>query len=107
MPTFVVRYHHTPDQCPTSNGRIREIVRTRGRELPRVAERLGVTIAGGPWVLAEEHDNVLVVHAERVEQVSALLLESGLAQWNTARISLARSLDELLTTLASTPPPLH
>jgi hypothetical protein len=107
MPTFVIRTIHTPDQCPTSNSKLRDRIQEQGPQIPKTAERLGVKIIVGPLVLGSEHEGVLVVEAERIEAINDFLLESGLIQWQTCRVSFAQSMPEALGELHRAPAPLH
>jgi len=107
MPTYVIRLSHPPDQCPSSNSKVRELIQKGAPELPKVAERLGVKIVAGPFVLGSEHDGVAVVEADRVEMVNDFLLESGMAQWNSLRVSMAQPIQEALADLSKAPPPLY
>jgi hypothetical protein len=61
----------------------------------------------GPLILGSEHEALAVVEADRVETVNDFLNETGLVQWNSARVSAARPLPEALTEIAKMPPPLY
>ena len=107
MPTYVVRLTHTSDQCPTANSKVRERVVGGAAEVPKAAERLGVKLVVGPLVLGAEHEAVTVVEANTVEAVNDFLVETGLMQWNSARVSMAQPLPEALADMERMPPPLY
>ena len=107
MPTFVIRFSHPPDQCPTSNSKVRELVQTKEPDIAALADLLGVKVVAGPLVLAAEHESLAILETDRVETVHGFLLESGLIQWNSARVSLAQPLREAIGELGRVPPPLY
>jgi hypothetical protein len=78
-----------------------------GPEIPQIAGKAGVKIVVGPLILASEHESVVVVEADRVEAVDEFVTQTGLAQWNSVRVSRAQPLSELLADLPSMPPPLY
>ncbi len=106
MPTFVITTVHTPDQCPTSNSRLRKRIQELGPQIPKIAERLGIKMVVGPLVLGSEHGGVVVVEADRIEAVNDFLLESGLIQWQSCRVSLAQTMADALGELSKVPEPL-
>ena len=75
--------------------------------MPALAARLGVKMVAGPLVLAAEHESLSILETDRAETVYGFLLESGLIQWNSARVSLAQPLEEALGELGRVPPPLY
>jgi hypothetical protein len=99
--------NHPPDQCPTSNSKVRDRIQQQASQLPKLGERLGVKITAGPFVLGAEHETVAVVEADRVEGVNDFLMESGLIQWNSARVSMAQLLPDALGELDKVPAPLY
>ena len=54
-----------------------------------------------------EHDGIAVVEAESVETVQEFILQSGLVQWNSVRVSSARTLQEAIEEMKRVPPPLY
>ena len=107
MPTYVVRSTHPPDQCPTANAKVRALVQQGAPEMPGLAQRLGLRVVAGPFVLGVEHEGLTIVEAERVEMVEEFIEASGMVQWNAVRISPARPLQEALAGLDKIPPPLY
>lgn len=61
MHRYVIRMTHPPDQCPTADARIREVVVKGAPELPRLAQRLGEKFLAGPSILGADHETVVVV----------------------------------------------
>jgi uncharacterized protein with GYD domain len=106
MSTYVVRLTHTPDLCPTANAKVRERVVGGAAEIPKLAESVGVNIVTGPLVLASEHEAVAVVEADSAETVNEFVIQSGLLQWNSVRVSVAEALPVALTQIDRMPPPL-
>ena len=107
MPTYVVRLSHPPESCPSSHSKIRQFIQNKSPELPTISERLGVKIVAGPFVLGSEHEGLAIVETDRVESVNDFLLESGIAQWNSVRVSMAQPLQAALAQLNNAPPPLY
>jgi hypothetical protein len=83
------------------------MVQRGAQEMPGLAQRLGIRLVAGPFVLACEHDGLTLVEADSVEIVNDFALESGLVQWNSVRVSMAQPLQEALAQLNRVPPPLY
>ena len=103
----MIRLTHTSDQCPTANGKVRERVQELGPNIPKIAERLGVKIVAGPLVLGAEHEGLAIVETERVETVNDFLIETGLVQWNSVRVSMAQALPDALAEIERMPAALY
>jgi hypothetical protein len=80
MPHCVIRWTHPPDQCPTANSKIREMVVKRAPELPQLAEKLGIKFVAGPLVIGDEREGVAVVEADMIERLGIL---SARAAWSS------------------------
>ena len=61
----------------------------------------------GPLILGMEHDGIAVVEADSVETVQEFILQSGLVQWDSVRVSSARTLQEAIEEMKRVPPPLY
>ena len=107
MPLYVVRLSHPPDQCPTSNSKVRQMALKSMPDMPRLADKLGIKFLAGPLVLGAEHEALAVVEANSVETVHELVIQSGLVQWNAVRVSSAQSVQESMAELEKVPPPLY
>ena len=107
MPLYVIRLTHPPDQCPTSNSKIREMLAKGVPALPQLADKLGVKFLAGPLIIGDEHEGVAVVEAERIETVGDFVRRSGLVQWNAVRVSMAQPLQQALNEMDKVPPPLY
>ena len=107
MPQYVIRLTHSPDQCPTANTKTREMFIKGAPELPQLAQRLGLTFLAGPLILGAEHDGIAVVEADKLETVQEFILQSGLVQWNSVRVSQAMSVQEAIQSIEKVPPPLY
>lgn len=107
MPLYVVRLTHPPDQCPISNTKVRQMMVKGAPEIPKMAQKMGIKFVVGPLVIGAEHDGLAVVEANQLETVQDFVLQSGLSQWNSVRVSQAVPLDEALKQLDKAPPPLY
>jgi hypothetical protein len=107
MPKYVVRLTHPPDQCPTANTKTRKILVEGASAIPELAAKLKIKFVAGPLILGMEHDGIAVVEADSVETVQEFILQSGLMQWNSVRVSSARTLQEAIEELKRVPPPLY
>jgi hypothetical protein len=107
MPQYVIRLTHPPDQCPTANAKTREMFVKGAPELPQLAQKLRITFLAGPLILGSEHEGVAVVEADKIETVQEFVLQSGLVQWNSVRVSQAMSVQEAIQSLEKVPPPLY
>ena len=107
MPKYVVRLTHPPDQCPTANTKTRKILVEGASAIPELAAKLKIKFVAGPLILGMEHDGIAVVEADSVETVQEFILQSGLMQWNSVRVSSARTLQEAIEEMKRVPPPLY
>jgi hypothetical protein len=107
MPLYVVKLVHTSDQCPSANGKVRERIVKGAPELPKLAQKLGIKFLVGPLVMGAEHESLAVVETDKVETVNDFILQSGLMQWNTVKVSSAKPLDEGMKDLEKMPPPIY
>jgi len=82
---YVILATHTPDACPTSNAKIRDLLLQGAKEMPGLSQRLGVKMVAGPFV-NREHIVVTVVESDRYEPIDQFLTESHLAQWNSIHV---------------------
>jgi len=62
-------------------------------EMPKLSKKFGLKFVAGPYV-TNEHRIVAIVEAQKVENVSDFLLESGLLQWNTTHMTPAQPIEE-------------
>ncbi|MEO0249428.1 MAG: hypothetical protein ABIN58_07785 [candidate division WOR-3 bacterium] len=100
---FVVIAHHTPDLCPTSNAKIRELLKESAKEIPGLAQRLGITIISLN-VYGPEHQVLAVIESPDVERVRQFLMEARLVQWNTINVHATWSLEEAMARADALPP---
>jgi len=107
MPQYVVRLVHTADQCPMSNSKTRARLVAGAPELPKLAQKLGIKFVAGPLALMTEHESLTVVEAEKIETIEEFIVQSGMIQWNTAKISPARPLADAMSHFDQSPPPLY
>jgi len=107
MSQYVIRLTHTSDQCPTANSKSREMYVKGVPELPQLAQKLGLKFLAGPLVLSAEHEGIAVVEADNIETVHEFVLQSGLVQLNSVRVTLAQPIEEALKQMERIPPPLY
>ncbi|HZT65887.1 MAG TPA: hypothetical protein VFA11_08865 [Acidimicrobiales bacterium] len=90
---YVLLGEHSPEICPTSNSRTRQLLLDTAADIPKIAEKCGVSILSGPWV-NRQHTTVVVVEAGSSEDLDRFLVESRLPQWNSVRILPSLHLQE-------------
>jgi hypothetical protein len=100
---YVLLATHSPDICPTSNARTRELVQKRSSEMPDLARKHGIRIIAGPLV-SREHLSVVVLEAAAAERVDRFIAESGLAQWNSVRVVPSITMEEGMKELTESKP---
>ena len=66
-----------------------------------------VKILVGTLVLAAEHEGITVVEAANGEAVGQFVLQSGMAQWNSVRVTAFQTQQDALQELSSMPPPIY
>src|SRR5690242_21512185 len=95
MSQFVMIARHSPEHCPTSNAKIRQLFKEGAKEIPEIAKRLGVKILSIN-VYGPDHEVMAVVEANGIEPVREFVTQSRLIQWNTTTIHATWSLEEAL-----------
>jgi hypothetical protein len=92
---FVVVAEHSPELCPTSNAKTRDMMKQGAGELPALAKKLGVNIVT-MRVYGPDHIILAVVDAADIEPVREFAMQSQLAQGNRVKINATWSLEEAL-----------
>ncbi|HEV2389055.1 MAG TPA: hypothetical protein VGS20_17575 [Candidatus Acidoferrales bacterium] len=92
---FVISARHSPENCPTSNAKIRQLMKQGAKEIPEVAKRLGVKIITLN-VYGPDHEVLAVVEASGIEPVRDFVMQSRLVQWNTVSVHATWSMEEAL-----------
>ena len=92
---FVMIAEHAPQFCPTANAKIREAMKQGMKEIPAVAQRLGVEILN-LRVFGGDHIVLAILEASDIEKVRNFMMESKLIQWNTIKIHPTWSLEEAM-----------
>lgn len=92
---FVILGVHSPEICPTSNTKTRELLLQTAPLIPKAAEQTGVKIVAGPYV-NREHTTVVVVESQSAEELDRFLMETRLPQWNSVRILPSLSMEQAL-----------
>ena len=92
---FVIIARHAPELCPTSNAKIRKLMKQGAKEMPEIAKKLGVKIITLN-VYGPDHEVLAVVEAAGIEAVREFVMQSRLVQWNTTAIHATWTLEEAL-----------
>jgi len=92
---FVIIARHSPENCPTSNAKIRQLMKEGGAQVPEIAKKLGVKIITTN-VFGPDHELLLVVEANGIEPVREFVMQSRLIQWNTTAIHATWTMEEAL-----------
>ncbi len=93
---FVVVAEHAPELCPTSNGRIRQLMKEGAKDIPELAKTLGIEIIALN-VLGPDHQIIGVLEATDINAVREFLMQSRLVQWNTTTVRASWSMEEALS----------
>jgi len=96
---YVIIGEHSAEVCPTSNATTRALLLEIAPQIPKIAEKHAVTIISGPFV-NREHSSVIIVEADRAENLDAFLVESRLPQWNRMRVIPSLPLEETMKDVA-------
>ena len=92
---FVIIARHSPELCPTSNAKIRKLMKKGSKQIPKIAEKLGVRIITTN-VYGPDHEILAVVEADGIEPVREFSMQSRLVQWNTVTIHATWTMEEAL-----------
>lgn len=92
---FVVIAKHAPELCPTSNAKIRQLMKEGAKQIPEVAKKLGVKIITIN-VYGPEHEILALVEAADIEAVREFVMQSRLIQFNTTAVHATWTLEEAL-----------
>jgi len=99
---FVMIAEHPPNLCPTGNAKTREMMKQGSKEIPALAQKLGVEILT-LRVFGGDHIVLGVVEAADIEAVREFIMQSRLVQWNTIKIHATWSLEEAMAKAESLP----
>jgi hypothetical protein len=92
---FVVIAQHSPELCPTSNAKTREMLKEGATQIPELAKKLDLNILT-IRVFGPDHIVLAVIEGDDIEAVRDFLFESRLVQWNTTKVHATYSLEEAL-----------
>lgn len=99
---FVIVAEHSPELCPSSNAKIREMMKQGAKELPDLAKKLGVKVITLN-VFGPDHVVLAVVEAGDIGTVREFVFQGRLSQWNTVKVHATWSLEEALERIESVP----
>ena len=102
MPQYLVVGQHPPDLCPAANDTIRNLAAEGGKEMPALAEKLGVKILA-TYVPMTNHQVYVAVEADDANAVREFSFQGRLSQWNTLEILQVSTLEEALTRVQELP----
>jgi uncharacterized protein with GYD domain len=102
MPQYLIVGQHPPDLCPSSNERIRALAREAGKQMPALAEKLGVKVLAS-YVPMLTHQVFVAVEADDADSVRELAWQGRMAQWNTVEILQTSTLEETLERVGELP----
>jgi len=100
---FVVIADRAPDECPSSNAKVRKMMGEAAGKLPTLAKSLGVepVFTGAPMV---DHKLSFVLRAANCEAVRNPLTKSGMIQTQTSHIYPTVSIEDALKMAAELTP---
>lgn len=98
---YVVLGVHSPEICPLSNAKTKALVLEIGPRIPDIGKQHGVNLVAGPFV-NREHTTVMILEADRAEDLDAFLGASRLHQWNQLRVIPSQPMEEGLRELQET-----
>jgi len=99
---YLVIGQHPPDLCPAANEKIRTLATEGGKEMPALAEKLGVKILA-TYVPMTNHMVVVAVEADDADKVREFAFQGRLSQWNTVEIYQTSTLEEALARVQEMP----
>ena len=99
---YLVIGQHPPNLCPASNETIRKLAAEGGKEMPALAEKLGVKVLA-TYVPMTNHMVVVAVEADDANSVREFAWQGRLGQWNTIEILQTSTLEEALTRVQELP----
>lgn len=99
---FVIVAEHSPELCPSSNAKTREMMKEGAKQLPGLAKNLGLKMITLN-VYGPEHVVLAVVEAGGIEPVREFVWQSRLSQWNTVKVHATWSLEEALARVDQVP----
>ena len=99
---YLVIGQHPPNLCPASNETIRKLAAEGGKEMPALAEKLGVKVLA-TYVPMTNHMVVVAVEADDADKVREFAFQGRLSQWNTVEIYQTSTLEEALTRVQELP----
>ena len=102
MPQYLIVGQHPPDLCPSANESIRTLAGEGGKEMPVLAEKLGVKLLA-TYVPMTNHQVFVAVEADDANAVRELAFQGRLSQWNTVEILQVSTLEEALTRVHELP----
>jgi hypothetical protein len=92
---YVMIAEHAPEFCPTSNAKIRSIMKEGAKGIPELAKSLGLQIITLN-VFGPDHIVLAVIESPNIDMVRDFTMQSGLIQWNKIKIHATWTMEEAL-----------
>jgi uncharacterized protein with GYD domain len=102
VPQYLIVGHHPPDLCPSSNETVRTLAAEAGKQIPALAEKLGVKVLA-TYVPMTNHQVFIAVEADDADSVREFAWQGRLAQWNTVEVLQTSTLEETLRRVEELP----
>jgi uncharacterized protein with GYD domain len=99
---YLIAGQHPPHLCPSANETVRKLSQEGAREIPALAEKLGVKVLA-TYVPMNNHMVFAAVEADDASSVREFASQSRLVQWNTIEIYQTSTLEEALTKINELP----
>jgi len=99
---YLVIGQHPPDLCPAANETVRTLANEGAKEIPALAEKLGIKVLA-TYVPMTNHMVVVAVEADDANSVREFAFQGRLSQWNTVEIFQTSTLEEALTRVEELP----
>lgn len=99
---YLIVAQHPPDLCPSANEKVRALASEGAKEMPTLAEKLGVKILA-TYVPMTTHQVFVAVEADDANSVREFAWQGRVGQWNTVEILQVSTLEEALTRVQELP----
>ena len=90
---YMAELNHSPQQCPGVAMEIRDRVLRMSDTMEQVMQSHGCTFQGG-WLGKSSHLTIVLIDAPSAHAVDDVMVDLGLAVWNTATIYPVITLEE-------------
>ena len=102
MPQYAVIATHPPDNCPLTNKSVRKFYKKNWPQLPKLAQKMGVTIMTAVH-LDPNHKAFILFEAPNAESVRDLLVQTGMMHFLEIDFHLVTPLQALFDNMDDMP----